>query len=918
MNKKVLAALLALVVAVAGVWWFKLRSTSKAPATTASGSDSGGSNQGSAQGSAASPDRWATQTAAPDRTPQSARWSFDNDPVGNLQLEGQVIGADGKAIAGADVWLGSVPPRSTQSGQDGTFTFDKLVGRSYELSAVADEVVGALAYKLTADSDPAVIKLVPGAAIDVVVTDEDNHPISGAVVSLTELNARKTSTDKDGKAKLRAVPAGWISIEANAEGFAPQGRYASIAVSKEPTQIAIALKKGVMVSGRVIDEAGKPIKEARITPRAPRAWGGYTSWQNVVSDDKGQWKIPALAPGTYTFAVNDGDHAPADSKPWTIGTRATENIEIVMKAGGVMRGTVVSLDAKFVPYATVRIARTEAGNQEIFGALRQTVADDKGVFFIKGLPREKLQARAESDAAASKLIAVDLVTVSQVNDVKLLLDVTGTISGVVVDELGQPVAEASVNATVDFMGGGDISAVALSGFSTASTDGGGSFTIRGLPDGKYKVWAQRPGSGTEEWGQHGVQAKTGDKSVRVVLAAPGSIIGKIVIEGSNKAPKFAMVSEGWSPAVPTRDGTFELKNINPGKHDLWLRGSEFAQFTKHDINVEPGKVTDVGTLTVPHGRKIMGKVVDGKGQPVEGARVKLAMMLIDSGSNDASAEAIEEQSGVRSAQTDSNGEFLIIGVPTKATRAAATHPTLGASLAVDVPGGEQDVSDVTLTLKGFGSLAGKVMMQNKPLPSTGISVAPKGGTAIMAQTDANGEFVMEKVPEGTVVVTVLRSKMMEMRMFTSEVKIVAGQRTNSTITVTTGTISAEVQIKAIVGAKVDAAQVFMFQGVAAAKTGGDLMKIFFGGSSSGSGGNMKFWLGKTIPFPVFDELEAGNYSICSVPITGDMNDSTFMMRLQENVDNIKVFCKQVTVAAAPAKQIFVHELPSMDPLPTPK
>lgn len=917
MNKKVVAALVALAVAALGIWWFTLRGGSTTKPTTANGSASSGSNQGSAQGSAASADRWANQTEAPDRAPQSARWSFDNDPEGNLQLEGQVLGVEGKGIAGAEVWLSSVPPRSTQSKEDGTFAFDKLVGRTYEISATASELVGSLAYKLTADSDPAVIKLLPGAAIDVVVTDENNKPISNAAVSLSELNARKTSTDKDGKATLRAVPAGWVSVEASAEGFAPNGRYASVAVSKEPTQIAIALKKGVMVSGRVVDEAGKPIKDARITPRAPRAWGGYSSWQNVVSDDKGQWKVPALSAGTYTFAANDGDHAPAESKPWTIGTRPTENVDIVMKTGGVMRGTVVSLDSKFVPYATVRIAKTEAGNQEFFGALRQTVADDKGVFFLKGLPREKLQIRAESDAAASKLVAVDLVAVGQVSDIKVLLDVTGTIAGIVVDELGQPVAEAAVNATVDFMGGGDISAAALSGFSTATTDGGGGFTIRGLPDGKYKVWAQRPGSGGEEWGQNGVQAKTGDKSVRVVLAAPGSITGKIIIEGG-KAPKFAMVSEGWSPAVPTRDGTFELKNINPGKHDISLRGSEFAQFIKHDVTVEPGKVTDVGTITVPRGRKIMGKVVDGKGRPVEGARVKLALMLIDSGSDDASAQAMEEQSGVRSAQTDANGEFLIIGVPTKATRAAAAHPALGASLAVDVPGGEEDLRDITLTLKGFGSLAGKVMMQNKPLAATGISVSPKGGTAMMAQTDANGEFVMEKVPEGTLVVTVMRSKMMEMRTFSSEVKIVAGQRTSSTITVTTGAISAEVQIKALAGAKVDAAQVFMFQGVAAAKNGGDLMKNFFGGSSSGAGGNMKFWLGKTIPFPVFDELDAGNYSICSVPITGDMGDSTFMMRIQENVETIKVYCKQVTVAAAPAKQIFVHELPSMDPLPTPK
>jgi protocatechuate 3,4-dioxygenase beta subunit len=917
MNKKLVAAALALVAVLGAVWWFKFhKATPKSTVVAASGS---GSATGSGATKPATEDRWAKTTENVDVAPTSARWSFDIDPQGNLPLEGQVLGPDGKGVANADVWLSSVPPQSTKSKEDGTFAFEKLVGRTYELSAVAGDMVGGLAYKLTASSDPAVIKLAPGAALVVTVTDEDNRAISNASVSLSDINARKELTDKDGKATLHAVPPGWVAVEASADGFAPNGRYASIAISKEPTEIAIALKKGVPVAGRVVDEAGKPIKDAHVTPRSPRAWGGFNSWQNVVTDEKGMWKIPALAPGTYTFAANDGDHAPSDSKQTTIGTRATEGVEIVMKAGGVMGGTVVSTDGKAVPYATVRIARAEPGNQQGFGgALRQTVADDKGVFFIKGLPREKLQIRAESDAAASKLIPVDLATAAQAKDLKVTLDVTGTIGGIVVDETGQPVAEASVNATVDFMGGGDIAAASLSGFSTATTDGGGAFTIRGLPDGKYKVWAQRPGSGNEEWGQHGVAAKTGDKGVRVVLAAPGTITGKIVIEGLNKAPKFALVSEGWSPAVPTRDGTFELKNINPGKHDLWLRGSEFAQFVKHDIEVEPGKTTDVGTITLPRGRKIFGRVVDGKGRPVEGARVKLGMMLIDAGGDDASTKAMEDQAGIRSANTDANGEYSIIGVPTKATRAAASHAEQGASLALDVPAGEEDIRDINFTLKGFGSLAGKVMLKGAPLANTGVSVSPKGGTAVMAQTDANGDFVVERVPEGTVVVTVMRSKMMEMRTFSSEAQIVAGQRATSTINLQVGSITAEVQIKALPGAKVDAAQVFMFQGVAAAKTGGDLMKNFFGGSSSGPGGGMKFWLGKTAPFPTFEELQAGNYSICAVPITGDMSDNTFMMRIQENVETIKVYCKQVTVAPQPATQVFVDELPSMEPLPAPK
>src|SRR5262249_24092709 len=40
------------------------------------------------------------------------RWSYDVDPEGPLRLEGQVVDTDGHGVGGAEVWLGSVPPRS--------------------------------------------------------------------------------------------------------------------------------------------------------------------------------------------------------------------------------------------------------------------------------------------------------------------------------------------------------------------------------------------------------------------------------------------------------------------------------------------------------------------------------------------------------------------------------------------------------------------------------------------------------------------------------------------------------------------------------------------------------------------------------------------------------------------------------------
>src|SRR5262249_20050882 len=155
--------------------------------------------------------------------------------------------------------------------------------------------------------------------------------------------------------------------------------------------------------------------------------------------------------------------------------------------------------------------------------------------------------------------------------------------------------------------------------SSATTDGAGHFVIRGLPNGGYRLHAARSSGGRYEWGQQGTPAKVGDKNVRITLPADGSVVGRLVVEGGS-APKYATVQLGYQPSTPaTSDGTFKLEAVAPGKYDLYVRGHDFAEFIQHDVEVKPGKPTDVGTLTLLRGRKLVGKVIDAAGNAVPGA-----------------------------------------------------------------------------------------------------------------------------------------------------------------------------------------------------------------------------------------------------------------------------------------------------------
>lgn len=907
MNRKVIAGVIAALVAVVAFWFLFLRDKNDAAKTQIASEPRSGS--GIAPKTTPTPQPEHKEPEAPRGA--APKWSLDLDPEGPLPLEGQVLGPDGKGVGGAKVWLGSVPPRSTTSEEDGTFGFDKLVGRTYTLSASSGKLIGSTTYKLVDKGDPVVIRLTEGASVAVTVIDESAKPVAGADVKSDAEHTAKT--DAQGKAMIEPVDPGWVMVQAQAAGYAPASALTMIGSSGATGQVSITLRKGYAVSGKVVDESGKPIAKAKVDASSGMWELGKSDADDVTTDDKGQFTIAALAPGSHTLTAIDGEHAPARSTPITVKDRPVTGIVITMKAGGRVAGKVVDKDRKPVPFATVRI--TGKGPNAWMAAARQATTDKAGAFELRGLARVTQQARAESDTAASKIADVDLATKAEVTNLELVLDVSGSIAGVVVDEKGQPVPEVTVNAFPDILGGASTEGLALAGMSSATTDGGGNFKIHGLPDGGYRLWAARASAGFQEWGQQGTTAKTGDTNVKITLAAPGGLKGTIVIDGVTEPPTMSNVSIGSQPSTPAQKGVFEIKDVTPGTYDVTFRGPEFAEFVKRDVKIEPGKTTDLGKVTVFRGRKLVGKVVDKAGNAIAGAKIKVGEMLFSAEGNEDQMEQFEEMGGIRSAVSDQSGEFTIIGIPRKATQAMAVHPASGRSLAVPVAEGADDPPRMTLTLRGYGSISGKVTSQGKPVAKVTISVSSKGGGAAaqFGESDDEGNYTLAKVPEGPLVVQAMQQDMMSMKSATVNVTVTAGKEAKANIDIPVGTLTLAVTVKPLPNNQVDAAQVFVIAGNVAWANGKQLTDGVFQGGMQG----MKFWLGGSMPQPKFEELTAGDYSVCTIPITGSMNDPTFMQRIQENMQTLRVYCKQFKLLPAPKEQTLTSEVPAMTPFPAP-
>ncbi len=550
------------------------------------------------------------------------------------------------------------------------------------------------------------------------------------------------------------------------------------------------------------------------------------------------------------------------------------------------------------------------------GVSRAVVAGDDGRFDVKGLPRQPVQVFADTAQAATESVSVDLAATPRKQGVKLVLSVVGTISGTVVNDDGKPVAEVQVLAAPDFWGGGDASALITRGPSFATTDGGGHFTVRGLQDGAYLVRATR--TDVSNWwsamGQ-GVKAKVGDANVEVVLHRDGAVVGRVQTSAGNP-PVAATVQVAGGSLVPVVGDRFRLDGVHPGTFDLTVRGAGFPDKIVKNVEVKPGETTDVGVVTVERGRVVSGRVVTSGGQPVDEATVVLGRQLVGDGANLQSSlgASVEAQMGIRHTTTGPDGSFRFAGVGKDEVAVAAEKVDVGRSLPVTVARGEAD-ANVTLPLVPFGSVAGTVTIDGEPAPDVSVLITSGIGAryVVAVKSGSDGSFIADRVAAGKYKVAAMVGSGVTSKMVAKDVQVTPGQQAKVELSITLGKISLSIAIKGKADAKVDAAQVFLFGNPAIdVHAAGEINQIFLSESKAGDA-SMAFAAGEKPAS--FDKVKSGEKSVCVIPLTGDMNDPTFMQRVQRHAETLAVYCSRITVSSTPEEQTQTIETPAMNPLP---
>ncbi|MDQ3301660.1 MAG: carboxypeptidase-like regulatory domain-containing protein, partial [Myxococcota bacterium] len=509
------------------------------------------------------------------------------------------------------------------------------------------------------------------------------------------------------------------------------------------------------------------------------------------------------------LTATHGDFGPVTSAPITLdGKHARSGVELVLAAGGIVRGVVHDKAGKPVASADVRVVAK--GHVE-WRARRQAFTDADGKFVIAGLARRAAEVVARHDSGASAIAPADLAAKRE-HDVVLVLDVDGAIAGTVVDPKGAPIGDAQVIAEPEWSGGvADRAAWSVRGVQETVTDQGGAFRFAGLPAGSYRIRAARPGASEAALSlAAGIVAQPNGAPVKLVVPADGRVIGKVAF-ADGKAPAAFHLTLGWTHPTPfaAKDGAFALPAPG-GTHMLTISGLGFVE-QRREVAISDGKDTDVGTITVAAGRSISGRVLDDTGAPVAKAKVAAGMLLTGGGEE---LYIKDESIGAKDTETDAGGHFTLDGFPPAAVTVVAGKDGIGRSASIRIPG-TTDSATLDLVLAPTTGLAGKITRGGAPLADTIVIANPIGATAsnFFVATGPDGTFALDALAPGAYVVFPMlgggggRPKDMYMR----KVEVMLGKRAHVDIDTTLGPITLAINIKTDRGTSVPMAQVLAIQ-----------------------------------------------------------------------------------------------------------
>ncbi|MCU0225132.1 MAG: carboxypeptidase-like regulatory domain-containing protein [Acidobacteria bacterium] len=546
--------------------------------------------------------------------------------------------------------------------------------------------------------------------------------------------------------------------------FAALACFAIVAAAL-PSLATAAGPASTRISGAVLKADGTPVAGALVVarpaelPKPPEgeATGDATPKPARLPETKtgADGRFALEVPGTPPVAlrVEAAGFAPATRRDLS----GDQPVTVTLEAGLALSGQIFDRrTGRPLAKAEVEAAGSDASgffdpdDAKRFRA--KATADAQGRFRLAGLAPDLYSVSASAPgfrAASRDRVGVGLGAAPA--DVFLYLKPGVTIPGRVVDREGKPIAKASVSVRpsgglpsnlADWTGGG--------GDLYARTDDKGAFELAGVPAAQAFLLEVTHEDYAPAW-LDGVRATDGrrtapatitlDRGVTLtgkLLAGDQPFDGRLSVELSYETP------DDWAgnrrtvrrsgPKVVAKEGAFRIERLPTGTATVEVEPNGYAPVKKDKVLVQAEHGADVGTLTVERGAAISGTVVDEAGKPVAEAEVATQSLSMTGGFVR------------RECTTGADGAFALAGLPADRTyEVTASHAGFASASQKELkPDG--DALTLTLRAKGSGTVTGRVVTGNPPVPVAGLFVEaiPKGDSSPMGMMTALGMGVEKR------------------------------------------------------------------------------------------------------------------------------------------------------------------------------
>ncbi|MCP4581184.1 MAG: hypothetical protein GY839_06165 [candidate division Zixibacteria bacterium] len=259
------------------------------------------------------------------------------------------------------------------------------------------------------------------------ITDINQNPISGAVVSIDSLGISDT-TDLDGVYFLDDLEAPWqYDISVSHDSFFDTVLTDAMVMNDDTTYVDIVLNAPSYVRGIVTNTAYEPIEGAMMHV--------YGYWDDTdTTNSSGEYFVDWIINGTYSILFAHQNYSSHIEYDVVALPNDTTELDIVMALTGSFGGTVAT--SSHEPISDVVVSLTD------YPDIADTT-DELGEYYIDSLNSGLYIANFSHPLYVDEMAAVEVIP-EYYTEIDIFMYGSGTINGVVTDTLLAPIENVMV------------------------------------------------------------------------------------------------------------------------------------------------------------------------------------------------------------------------------------------------------------------------------------------------------------------------------------------------------------------------------------------------------------------------------------------------------------------------------------------